>query len=97
MALLATNEQEREQTRLRSEAALRATRVPLTACLPDFQLSMRDLAQVTEGSVLPTGIPKDARVIVRAGTQERFIGHAGRVNGNLAVRIVDALPNASNS
>lgn len=97
MALLATNEQEREQTRLRSEAALRATRVPLTACLPDFQLSMRDLAQVAEGSILPTGIPKDARVIVRAGTQERFIGHAGRVNGNLAVRIVDALPNASNT
>jgi flagellar motor switch protein FliM len=31
-------------------------------------------------------------VIVRAGTQDRFIGHAGRVNGNLAVRVVDALP-----
>jgi flagellar motor switch protein FliN len=53
---------------------------------------MRDLAQVTEGSIIPTGIPKDARVIVRAGSQERFIGHPGRVNGNLAVRIVDALP-----
>ena len=53
---------------------------------------MRDLSQIVEGSIIPTGIPKDARVTVRAGTQERFIGHAGRVNGNLAVRIVDALP-----
>jgi len=95
LALLATNEQEREQTRLRSEAALRATKVPLTARLPDFQLSMRDLAQVTEGSIIPTNIPKDAKVIVRAGTQERFIGHAGRVNGNLAVRIMDALPSSA--
>lgn len=94
LALLSTNEQERDLTRQRSEAALRATKVPLIARLPDFQLSMRDLAQVTEGSVIPTAIPKDARVLIRAGTQERFIGHAGRVNGNLAVRIVDALPTA---
>ena len=95
MALLATNEQEREQTRLRSEAALRSTKVALTARLPDFQLSMRDLAQISEGSIIPTGIPKDSKVIVRAGSQERFIGHAGRVNGNLAVRIQDALPSSS--
>lgn len=94
LALLSTNEQERDLTRQRSEAALRATKVPLIARLPDFQLSMRDLAQITEGSVIPTAIPKDARVLIRAGTQERFIGHAGRVNGNLAVRIVDALPTA---
>jgi flagellar motor switch protein FliM len=97
LALLTTNEQERETTRMRSEAALRATKVPLTARLPDFQLSMRDLANIAEGSIIPTGIPKDARVLVRAGLQERFIGHAGRVNGNLAVRIVDALPTVSTS
>lgn len=97
LALLSTNEQERDLTRQRSEAALRATRVPLIARLPAFQLSMREIAQITEGSVIPTAIPKDARVLVRAGTQERFIGHAGRVNGNLAVRIVDALPIAPTS
>lgn len=97
MALLTTNEQEREQTRMRSEAALRATKVPLTARLPDFALSMRDIAQIVEGTIIPTGIPKDARVIVRAGSQERFIGHAGRVNGNLAVRIVDALPSTAST
>jgi len=96
-ALLSTSDAEREATRQRSEAALRATKVPLTARLPDFQLSMRDLAMLEVGSVIPTGIPKDARVIVRAGTQERFIGHPGRVAGNLAIRILDAVPSASPS
>lgn len=94
-ALLTTSDLERETTRQRSEAALRATRVPLTARLPDFQLSMREIAGIKEGSILPTGIQTDARMIVRAGTQERFIGHPGRVNGNLAVRILDAVPSAS--
>lgn len=94
-ALLTTSDQERETTRQRSENALRATKVPLTARLPDFQLSMRDIAGITEGTIIPTGIPTDARVIVRAGTQERFIGHPGRVSGHLAVRILDAVPSAT--
>jgi flagellar motor switch protein FliM len=34
---------------------------------------------------------------VRAGSQERFIGHPGRVSGNLAIRIVDAVPSTSSS
>jgi flagellar motor switch protein FliM len=96
-ALLHTSDAEREATRQRSEAALRATKVPLTARLPDFQLSMRDIAHIEVGSVIPTGIPKDARVIISAGSQERFIGHPGRVAGNLAIRIVDAVPSASSS
>jgi len=90
-ALLTTSELERAATRQRSEAALRATKVPLTARLPEFQLSMRDIARLDVGTVIPTNIPKESRVIVRAGTQERFIGHPGRVNGNLAVRIVDSV------
>lgn len=96
-ALLNTSDAEREATRQRSEAALRATKVPLTARLPDFQLSMRDIAHLEVGSVIPTGIPKDARVILRAGSQERFIGHPGRVNGNLAIRILDAVPSTSST
>lgn len=93
-ALLSTNEAEREASRQRSEAALRATSVPLTARLPDFQLSLRDVATLEVGSVIPTGLSRDARVIVRAGSQERFIGHPGRVSGNLAIRILDAVPSA---
>jgi flagellar motor switch protein FliM len=90
-SLLTTSDAERDVTRQRSEAALRATKVAMTARLPEFQLSMRDIARLDVGSVIPTGIPKDARVVVRAGTQERFIGHPGRVNGNLAVRILDSV------
>ncbi len=96
-AALNTSDAEREITRQRSEAALRASRVPLTARLPEFQLTMREIAQLAVGSVMPTGLPKDARVIVRAGVQERFIGHPGRVAGNLAVRILDAVPGTSPS
>ncbi|MES2521522.1 MAG: FliM/FliN family flagellar motor switch protein [Gemmatimonadota bacterium] len=95
MALLTTSEQERESTRQKSEASLRSTKVPLMARLPEFQLSMRDLAGLEVGTVIPTGIPKDARVIVSAGTQERFIGYPGRVAGNLAVRVHDAVHSAS--
>ncbi len=86
-----TSEQEHAITRQRSEATLRATKVPLVARLPEFQIPIRELALLREGCIVPTPIPRDARVLVRAGPQERFIGHAGRVNGNLAVRIVDAL------
>ncbi len=95
--LLTTSDQERVMTRQRSESALRATKVPLTARLPDFQLSLRDIAGITEGTIIPTGISTDARVIVRAGTQERFIGHPGRVSGHLAVRILDAVPSTTTS
>lgn len=94
MALLTTNQAERDAMRVKSESALRATRIPMHARLPEFQLAMRELAALQVGSILPTGIPKDARIIVRTGTQERFIGHAGRVSGNLAVRILDTVPSA---
>lgn len=94
LSLLTTSEQEREASRKRSEASLRITKVPLHARLPEFHLTMRELASLEVGSVIPTGIPKDARVIVRAGTQERFIGHPGRVAGNLAVRILESVHGA---
>jgi flagellar motor switch protein FliM len=95
---LVTNEVEREATRARGESSLRATKVAIEVRLPEFQVALRDIAQLQVGMVLPTGLPKDARVIVRAGTQERFIGHPGRVGGNVAVRILDAVqpaPSAS--
>ena len=52
---------------------------------------MTQIVSVDVGTVIPTGIPKESRVILRAGAQERVIGHPGRVNGNLAVRIVDSV------
>jgi flagellar motor switch protein FliM len=90
-------DQQREVARQRNESSLRHTKVPLFVRLPEFQLSMRDIAQMQVGSVVPTGIPKDARIIVRAGTQERFLGSPGRVGGHLAVRITDSVQGAPNS
>ncbi len=95
IAAIHANATEREAARKRSESTVRATQVPMSARLPDFQISMRDLAKLEVGSVIPTGIPKDAKVIVRAASQERFIGHAGRVNGNLAIRVLDFAPSVS--
>ncbi len=88
------NDKEREAARQRSESSLRHTRVPLYVRLPEFTLSMRDIAQLQVGSVVPTGIPKDARIIVRAGTQERFLGTPGRVGGHMAVRITEGVHGA---
>jgi flagellar motor switch protein FliM len=85
---------EREASRLKSESLLRATKVPMQARLPEFQIALGDLSKLQVGAVIPTGIPKDARVILRAGTQERFIGHPGRVGGHVAVRILDAVQQA---
>jgi flagellar motor switch protein FliM len=40
--------------------------------------------------VIPTTISKDAPILVRTGGQERFLGKAGRANGKVAVRILEA-------
>jgi flagellar motor switch protein FliM len=97
MALLTVSEGEREASRARSESTLRATRVPVTARLPEFQLSLRELAELKPGDIVPTGIPRDAKVVVRTATQERFTGSPGRVSGNLAIRIHDTLTPAEPS
>jgi flagellar motor switch protein FliM len=91
VAPMTASQGEREASRQRGESSLRATRVPINVRLPEFQISLRDLAKLEVGTVVPTHLPKDARVILRAGTQERFIGHPGRVGGNVAVRILDAV------
>ena len=97
VAPLTSNDGEREASRVRGESLLRATRVPIHVRLPEFQIALRDLSQLQVGTVVPTHIPKDARVILRAGTQERFIGHPGRVGGHVAVRILDAVQQAPTS
>ncbi|MCU0636836.1 MAG: FliM/FliN family flagellar motor switch protein [Gemmatimonadaceae bacterium] len=86
----AASPEEREHMRIRSEAGLRATRVPISVRLPSFQVPLARISELTPGAVLPTGIPRDARVVVRTGEQPRFSGQVGRVSGHLAVRILDA-------
>lgn len=77
--------------RVVTEGALRATRVELSARLPDFRLSMRDIAGLKVGSMLSTGIPVDSSVNLLVGRQPRFKSAAGRVGRKLAVRVLEPL------
>ena len=87
----AGTDRERDEARERTESALRATRVPIAARLPEFHLSLRELSALVPGQVLSTGIPRDAVLSVRVGDRERFRGAAGRVGRRLAVRLLDSI------
>jgi flagellar motor switch protein FliM len=88
------SEKERGVSREVTESSLRATRVPISARLPEFRMSMRDLANLQVGGVLSTGIPSDTTLLVRVGEQERFTATAGRVGRRLAVRVLDTITSA---
>lgn len=77
--------------RIVTENALRNTRIEVAARLPEFRLSMRDIAGLTAGSMLSTGIPVDSNVNLFVGDQPRFSSAPGRVGRKLAVRVLDAL------
>jgi flagellar motor switch protein FliM len=82
---------ERDASRARTERALRATPVPVSARLPAFQLALRDLSALAVGQVLDTGVARDAELTVLVGGRARFTGSAGRVGRRLAVRLHDAV------
>jgi flagellar motor switch protein FliM len=89
-----TSQPSRRETsgqRIVTEKALRATRIEVAARLPDFRLSMRDIAGLKVGSMLSTGIPVDSSVNLLVGNQARFRTAAGRVGRKLAVRVLDPL------
>lgn len=81
------SEQERADNRVMAEHSLRATRVAVSARLPDFRMSMRDIASMTEGGVISTALAHDVPVRVVVGNQDRFAGTAGRVGTKLAIRL----------
>ena len=84
------SEREREQNRELTESQLRATRVPVSARLPEFRMTMRALGSLAVGGVISTGIPRDATLEVRVGAQDRFRAAPGRVGRRLAVRVLDS-------
>lgn len=85
----AGNDRERDEARERAERALRATPVPVSARLPAFKLSLRELGALVPGEVLATGIPRDAALTVLVGGRPRYRGSAGRIGRRLAVRLQD--------
>ena len=80
---------ERAGQRIVTEHALRGTQIDVSARLPEFRLSMRDIAALTAGSMLSTGIPVDSTVNLLVGDQPRFTTAPGRVGRKLAVRVLE--------
>lgn len=74
-----------------TESALRQTRIEVSARLPEFRLTMRDIAGLKAGSMLSTGIPVDSTLNLLVGKEPRFRTAAGRVGRKLAVRVLDSL------
>jgi len=84
---------ERAGQRVVTENALRGTNIDIAARLPEFRLTMRDIAALKAGSMLSTGIPVDSPVNLFVGNHPRFKTSAGRVGKKLAVRVVEPLSN----
>ncbi|HET8653999.1 MAG TPA: FliM/FliN family flagellar motor switch protein [Longimicrobiaceae bacterium] len=70
-----------------AEAVLRGTSVQLAARLPEFRLPMRELAALSVGGVLSTGIARDSELVVTLNGQPRFLATAGRIGRRLALQI----------
>ncbi len=81
----------RDEARERTERALRATPIAVSARLPAFKLSLRELSTLVPGEVLATGIPRDAELTVCVGGRARYTGSAGRIGRRLAVRLQDQI------
>lgn len=81
--------------RAATESTLRATRIDVGARLPEFRLTMRDIAALRVGSLLSTGIPVQSHVNLFVGSQPRFRTAPGRVGKKLAVRVLDPLGSSS--
>lgn len=85
------SEKELLANRFNTEAQVRKTSVNLRVRLPDFQVSLRELAALTEGSVLRTGTTSDAPLLAFIGPTPRFHCSAGWVGRTLAIRVLDTI------
>ena len=81
--------EELRMQRKQTERSLRGTNVSVAARLPEFRLTMKDLTQITPGSVINTGLSASSLLNVTVAGQPRLVATAGRVGGKLAARIAD--------
>src|SRR5690606_14500395 len=65
-------EAERELSRGRTQLSVRNALVPVSARLPEFRLSMQTLSSLRTGSVISTGIAREAPVQLFISGQRRF-------------------------
>lgn len=82
---------EQVETRRIVESSLRVIRLPVAARLPDFQLSMQQLTSLTEGSLLPTGLSREAELEVLVGGVLRYRGRPARIGQKLAVSVTEEI------
>ncbi len=75
--------------RRQAETSLRKTTIPVAARLPEFRLSMNDLARLAPGSVINTGLSANSLLSITVSGQPRLVATAGRTGGKLAARIAD--------
>jgi len=73
--------------RRQTEASLRGTNVAVAARLPEFRLTMKDLAALAPGSVINTGLSANSLLSVTVAGQPRLVATAGRIGSKLAARI----------
>ncbi len=85
----ARSKDELRAQRRQTESSLRHTNVPVAARLPEFRLTMKDLAALTPGSVINTGLSTNSLLSITVAGQPRLVATAGRTGGKLAARIAD--------
>jgi flagellar motor switch protein FliM len=89
----ATQGSDEERTRNRStiEDTVRTSKIPVGVRLPEFRVGLDRLADLTPGTILPTGLPTTTGLDLFVAGQRRFVGSAGRLGRNLAIRVQDAV------
>jgi flagellar motor switch protein FliM len=91
--------EERAASRVLAQELLLETPLQLSARLPEFHLSMREISALKPGAVVATGIRLDAEVEVWIGDEPRLRALPGREAGGqaLALRILHPLQPAGRS
>jgi flagellar motor switch protein FliM len=84
-------EEERIEEKKYLEGSIRSARIPIQARFRETLLTLRQLAELKEGSILQTDLRTDAELFVFVAGQRRFSGIPGRVGKNLAARLEDAV------
>jgi flagellar motor switch protein FliM len=82
---------ERASTRQQTEASLRTVPVEVSARLPNFSVTLRELLQLREGGILPTGLSTDTPLQLVIGGRPRFVATPGRIGQRAAVRVGDPI------
>lgn len=85
------SEEDRRRNRVQAEQLVRQAKIAVSVRLPQFRITMGDLAAAQVGTTLDTGIRGTAQLEVHLRDQVRFIGAPGRAGSKLAVTISDGM------